>query len=135
MLKKVGFKKLISAVQDNINRNAGIVCCDVIPENGQGPYCFIRQIDKSSKKIKPVYIETFSIQICVVPGNGEDEDLFAVVHKVEEGLTEEISLPEGVELLLQAGKELSVLCGDEMTKRQAELIYEFKVVYPLEEKA
>lgn len=134
MLKKAGFKELISAVQNNISQNAGIVCYDAMPENAQKPYCFIRKMDKNSKMVKSVYIEIFSTQICAVPGNGEGEDIYTMVQKIEEGMTEDISLPEGVELLLQTEKEQSVLCGDETTQRKAELVYEFKVAYPLEEK-
>lgn len=134
MLQKIGFKEVISAVKTNIYENAGITCYDTVPENISGPYCYIRRGDKNSKAVRPMVVEKCSLEICIVPGNGDGEDLYTILKKVEESMTIEIPLPEGVELLLQEEIGQTLSCGDGQTVCRAELVYEFKVVYPLTEK-
>lgn len=130
MLRKLGLVEIIAAIQTAIEKNTGIKCYDAVPENAPAPFYFAEVVGKKQADTKTMFCEVFTVWIHAIAEAGKSSvRIYEIIEKLEESLTEDISLPDDFNLILQSGSGLQTIKTDETNEKHAVMAYEFKVSY------
>lgn len=130
MYKQLGFVDLISAIQKKVKECTGIVCYDAVPQNAPSPFYFAEVVGKRPAHSKTMYRDVFTVWIHVIAEPGESSvQVYDLIQRLEEALTEDISLPEEFELIMQTNNGVQTIKTDETNEKHAVLSYEFMVCY------
>lgn len=130
MYKQLGLVDLISAIQKKVKERTGIVCYDAVPQNALSPFYFAEVVGKRPAHSKTMYRDVFTVWIHVIAEPGESSvQVYDLIQRLEEALTEDISLPEEFELIMQTNNGVQTIKKDETNEKHAVLAYEFMVCY------
>ena len=130
MYKQLGLVDLISAIQKKVKERTGIVCYDAVPQNAPSPFYFAEVVGKRPAHSKTMYRDVFTVWIHVIAEPGESSvQVYDLIQRLEEALTEDISLPEEFELIMQTNNGVQTIKTDETNEKHAVLSYEFMVCY------
>ena len=132
MLKKLGFVDLISAVQNRIEQNTGVRCYDAIPKNASSPLYFVEVTGKRPADTKTMFCEVFTVWVHAIAApeeSGGSVGIYHLIDRLDEGMTEDIALPEPFNLMLQSNIGVQTIKLDETNEKHAVLAYEFKISY------
>lgn len=130
MYKRLGLVDLISAIQLKVEDKTGLKCCDAVPSNAPSPFYFAEVVQKKADNTKTMLRDVFTVFIhAVAEPTGSSEQIYDLIQKLEEALSEEIELPEEFELILQTENGLQALKTDETNEKHAVVSYDFTVCY------
>lgn len=130
MYKQLGLEELISAIQKKVEGRTELKCYDAVPDNAESPFYFAEVADKRPAHSKTMYRDVFTVWIHAIAEPGDSSmQIYELIQRLEEALTEDISLPEDVELLLQTNNGVQTIKTDETNEKHAVLAYEFTVCY------
>ena len=130
MYKRLGLVDLISAIQLKVEDKTGLKCYDAVPSNAPSPFYFAEVVQKKADNTKTMLRDVFTVFIhAVAEPTGSSEQIYDLIQKLEEALTEEIELPEEFELILQTENGLQALKTDETDEKHAVISYDFTVCY------
>ncbi len=130
MYKRLGLVDLISAIQLKVEDKTGLKCCDAVPSNAPSPFYFAEVVQKKADNTKTMLRDVFTVFIhAVAEPTGSSEQIYDLIQKLEEALSEEIELPEEFELILQTENGLQALKTDETDEKHAVISYDFTVCY------
>lgn len=130
MLKKLGLVDLHKAIKEKIEDKTKLKAYDVVPENAPAPFYFIEIVDKRPEDTKVMWCEVFTVWIhAIAKKTGSRIDIYKLIQKLEEALTEELDLPEEFDILRQTESGMQSLQEDETHEMHAILTYEIKVSY------
>lgn len=130
MLNKLGLVDLIAAIQKKVEENTGMRCYDEIPKNAPSPLYFVEVVGIRPENTKTMWCEVYTVVIhAIAKPNNSNVEIYEMIQKLQEALTEYIRLPESVELLIQTNQGLQSLTQDETKEKHAVLAYDFKVSY------
>ncbi|MBA4701096.1 MAG: DUF5072 family protein [Ruminococcus sp.] len=137
MNKQLGWSVLIAAIQKKIQDNTGLACLSVMPANAEGPFYFTEVVGKRPAHSKTMYKDVFTVWIHTIaePPEKEGESsvpIYELIQKLEEALTEDIELPEDVELIRQTNLGIPAIKAEETSDTHTVLAYEFMVCYGLQ---
>lgn len=130
MYKQLGLVNLIRGIQAKVEEKTGVKCYDAVPRNAPSPFYFAEVIGKRPAHTKTMYRDVYTVWIHAIaqPGNSSVQ-IYEMIQQLEETLTEDISLPEGFELILQASNGVQTIKTDETNEKHAVLSFEFTVCY------
>ena len=130
MLKQLGLVELIAAIQGRVEENTKLTCYDAIPRNAKSPFYYAEVINKRPTHSKTMYRDVFTVWIHVIASPGKSSvQVYELIQKLEESLTEDVQLPEGFDLMLQTNNGIQTIKLDETNEKHAVLAYEFMVCY------
>lgn len=130
MLKKLGLIELHAGIKKRVEAGTNIPCLDDVPKNTPAPFYFMEVVGKKQANTKTMFCEIYTVWIhAIAPSSGGSVEIYNMIEKLEEALTEAINLPDHVELILQTELGLQTLKTDETNEKHAVLAYEFKVSY------
>lgn len=130
MYKGLGLVDLISAIQLKVEDKTGLKCYDAVPSNAPSPFYFAEVVQKKADNTKTMLRDVFTVFIhAVAEPTGSSEQIYDLIQKLEEALSEEIELPEEFELILQTENGLQALKTDETDEKHAVISYDFTVCY------
>lgn len=130
MYKSLGLVDLISAIQLKVEDKTGLKCYDAVPSNAPSPFYFAEVVQKKADNTKTMLRDVFTVFIhAVAEPTGSSEQIYDLIQKLEEALSEEIELPEEFELILQTENGLQALKTDETDEKHAVISYDFTVCY------
>ena len=130
MLKKLGLVDLHAAIKERIEAGTGLSCYDKVPKNTKAPFYFVQIVNKRPEDTKTMFCEVFTVWIHAIAEPGrESTRIYELIQLAEESMTEEITLPAGVELIRQAEQGIQTIQTDETKEKHAVLAYDFKVSY------
>lgn len=130
MHKRLGLVDLISATQLKVEDKTGLKCYDAVPSNAPSPFYFAEVVQKKADNTKTMLRDVFTVFIhAVAEPTGSSEQIYDLIQKLEEALSEEIELPEEFELILQTENGLQALKTDETDEKHAVISYDFTVCY------
>lgn len=130
MYKQLGLVDLISAIQKKVQDNTGLKCYDAVPQNAKSPFYFAEVVGKRPAHSKTMYRDVFTVWIHAIAEKGKSSvQIYELIQKLEESLTEDIELPEEFELLMQTNNGIQTIKKDETDEKHAVLAYEFMVCY------
>lgn len=130
VLKRLGFVDLHAAIREKVESKTGLKCLDAVPKNQPSPFYFAEIVGKEADNTKTMWCDTFLVYIhAIAETNKGSDQIYELIEKLEESLTEKISLPEGFNLAMQTEQGLVSLKTDETGEKHAILAYSFKVCY------
>lgn len=130
MYKQLGLVDLIHGIQAKVEEKTGVKCYDAVPRNAPSPFYFAEVIGKRPAHTKTMYRDVYTVWIHAIAQPGDSSvQIYEMIQQLEETLTEDISLPEGFELILQASNGVQTLKTDETNEKHAVLSFEFTVCY------
>lgn len=129
--KQLGLVDLISAIQKKVKEGTGIECYDAVDLNTPSPFYYVQVVGKRPGHTKTMWRDIFTVWIHVIAEPGDSSvSAYELIQKLEEALTEDITLPEGYELITQTNNGIQTIKTDEATnEKHAVLSYEFTVCY------
>jgi len=130
MYKRLGLVDLISAIQLKVEDKTGLKCYDAVPSDAPSPFYFAEVVQKKADNTKTMLRDVFTVFIhAVAEPTGSSEQIYDLIQKLEEALSEEIELSEEYELILQTENGLQALKTDETDEKHAVISYDFTVCY------
>lgn len=130
MYKQLGIVDLISAIQSKVQDSTNMACYDAVPGNTPSPFYFAEVVGKRPAHSKTMWRDVFTVWIHAIAEPGDSSvQIYEMVQNLEEALTEDISLPEEFELIMQTDNGIQMIKTDETGEKHAVLAYEFKVCY------
>ena len=130
MYKQLGLVDLIHGIQAIVEEKTGVKCYDAVPRNAPSPFYFAEVIGKRPAHTKTMYRDVYTVWIHAIAQSGDSSvQIYEMIQQLEETLTEDISLPEGFELILQASNGVQTIKTDETNEKHAVLSFEFTVCY------
>lgn len=130
MYKRLGLVDLISAIQLKVEDKTGLKCYDAVPSDAPSPFYFAEVVQKKADNTKTMLRDVFTVFIhAVAEPTGSSEQIYDLIQKLEETLSEEIELSEEYELILQTENGLQALKTDETDEKHAVISYDFTVCY------
>lgn len=129
--KQLGLVDLIAAVQSKVKERTGLACYDAIETNTQSPFYYVQVVGKRPAHTKTMWRDIFTVWIHAIAEPGDSSvQVYELIQKLEEALTEDIVLPEDYELIMQTNNGIQTIKTDEVTnEKHAVLSYEFTVCY------
>ena len=96
------------------------------------PFLFVEVVGKRDASSKTMFKEIFTVQIHAIatPSDARTE-IYSMIQSVEESLTESLTLPDGITLVLQTETGVQSLQQDETNEYHAVISYEIMVSYGL----
>ena len=126
----MGLVDLISAIQNKVEERTGIRCYDAVPINKISPFYYAEVVGKRPAHSKTMWRDIFTVWIHAIAEPGESSvQIYELIQKLEEALTEDIDLPEEYELIMQTNNGIQTIKTDETKEKHAVLAYEFMVCY------
>lgn len=130
MYKQLGLVDLIHGIQAKVEEKTGVKCYDAIPRNAPSPFYFAEVIGKRPAHTKTMYRDVYTVWIHAIAQPGDSSvQIYEMIQQLEEALTEDISLSEGFELILQVSNGVQTIKTDETNEKHAVLSFEFTVCY------
>lgn len=130
MYKQLGLVDLIHRIQAKVEEKTGVKCYDAVPRNAPSPFYFAEVIGKRPAHTKTMYRDVYTVWIHAIAQPGDSSvQIYEMIQQLEEALTEDISLPEGFELILQVSNGVQTIKTDETNEKHAVLSFEFTVCY------
>lgn len=131
MLKKLSFVDLVASIMSLLKTNTGEKVFDYVPVNEKSPLIYIEAAGKEPSDTKTMFFEIYKVNIHAVsePYEGNTA-IYNLINKIEEALTEDITLPEGFTLIFQISDGVNSIYDEPETKeKHAVLPVRFKVAY------
>lgn len=130
MYKQLGLVDLIHGIQAKVEEKTGQSAMTAVPRNAPSPFYFAEVIGKRPAHTKTMYRDVYTVWIHAIAQPGDSSvQIYEMIQQLEETLTEDISLPEGFELILQASNGVQTIKTDETNEKHAVLSFEFTVCY------
>lgn len=128
--KQMGLVDLISAIQNKVEERTGFRCYDAVPINKPSPFYYAEVVGKRPAHSKTMWRDIFTVWIHAIAEPGESSvQIYELIQRLEEALTEDIDLPEEYELIMQTNNGIQTIKTDETKEKHAVLAYEFMVCY------
>lgn len=128
--KQMGLVELISAIQKKVENKTDLKCFDAVPVNEVSPFYYAQVVGKRPAHSKTMWRDIFTVWIHAIAKPGESSvQIYELIQKLEEALTEDIDLPEEYELIMQTNNGIQTIKADETGEKHAVLAYEFMVCY------
>ncbi len=130
MIKKLGLVDFHKALKSKIEDKTGVRVYDFVPEDAPAPFYLIEIVDKRPEDTKLMWCEVFTVWIHAIAEEAESRlNIYTLIQKLEEALTEELQLPEEFDILRQTETGMQSLQKDETKEMHAVIAYEFKISY------
>ena len=121
---------LIAAVQEKVEALTGLRCYDHVPLNEASPlyYAEITRIQPANSKT--MYQDVYSVAIhCIAEESPSSVGVYNLIENLQSALSEDISLPEPFELVMQTDNGVQTIKTDESGEKHAIVSYDFTVCY------
>lgn len=128
--KKMGLTDLIASIQRLVEFSTSIKCYDSVPLNAESPFYFAEVVRVTPSNTKTMYRDLFSVQIHAIAKKEKSSvGIYQLIQNLQEALSEDITLPEPFELIMQTDGGVQTIKEDETGEKHAVMNFEFMVCY------
>ena len=121
---------LIAAVQEKIEALTGLRCYDHVPLNEASPLYFAEITQIQPANSKTMFRDVYSVAIhCIAEESPSSVGVYNLIENLESALSEDISLPEPFELVMQTDNGVQTIKTDETGEKHAIVNFNFTVCY------
>lgn len=132
MYRKLGFAELAAAVLEVLRENTRYDVYDAVPEDAPSPFLFAEVVGKRDSSSKTTWKETFTVNIhCIAEPSDARTQVYQMIQEAEEAMTAPLSMPSGVECLLQSETGVQSMRMDDTGEWHAVIGYEIMTSYGL----
>ena len=131
MLKQLSIVDLISAVQQQIEKNTKYKCYDFYPKRTKSPFYIAELYESVPNNSKTTYRTSYTLNIHAISSPSDSNvELYDMIQSLDEALTEDIELPDGYQMVAQMNMGVNAIYYEEETdERHAVIKYQFMVAY------
>lgn len=131
MLKQLSIVDLISAVQQQIEKNTKYKCYDFYPQRAKSPFYIAELYESTPNNSKTTYRTSYTLNIHAISSPSESTvELYDMIQSLDEALTEDIELPDGYQMVAQMNMGVNAIYYEaETDERHAVIKYQFMVAY------
>lgn len=121
---------LIAAVQDKVEALTELRCYDHVPLNEASPLYFAEITRIQPANSKTMYRDVYSVAIhCIAEESPSSVGVYNLIENLQSALSEDITLPEPFELVMQTDNGVQTIKTDESGEKHAIVSYDFTVCY------
>lgn len=121
---------LIAAVQDKIESLTDLRCYDHVPLNEASPLYFAEITRIQPANSKTMYRDVYSVAIhCIAEESPSSVGVYNLIENLQSALSEDITLPESFELVMQTDNGVQTIKTDESGEKHAIVNFDFMVSY------
>ena len=121
---------LIAAVQEKVEALTGLRCYDHVPLNEASPLYFAEITRIQPANSKTMYRDVYSVAIhCIAEESPSSVGVYNLIENLQSALSEDITLPEPFELVMQTDNGVQTIKTDESGEKHAIVSYDFTVCY------
>ena len=121
---------LVAAVQDKVEALAGLRCYDHVPLNEASPLYFAEITRIQPANSKTMYRDVYSVAIhCIAEESPSSVGVYNLIENLQSALSEDITLPEPFELVMQTDNGVQTIKTDESGEKHAIVNFDFMVSY------
>lgn len=121
---------LIAAVQKKVEALTELRCYDHVPLNEESPLYFAEITRIQPANSKTMFRDVYSVAIhCIAEESPSSVGVYNLIENLQSALSEDISLPEPFELVMQTDNGVQTIKTDESGEKHAIVSYDFTVCY------
>ena len=121
---------LIAAVQEKVERLTDLRCYDHVPMNEESPLYFAEIARIQPANSKTMFRDVYSVAIhCIAEESPSSVGVYNLIENLQSALSEDISLPEPFELVMQTDNGVQTIKTDESGEKHAIVNFDFMVSY------
>ena len=121
---------LIAAVQEKVEDLTGLRCYDHVPLNEASPLYFAEITRIQPANSKTMFRDVYSVAIhCIAEESPSSVGVYNLIENLQSALSEDITLPEPFELVMQTDNGVQTIKTDESGEKHAIVSYDFTVCY------
>ncbi|MBS5431977.1 MAG: DUF5072 family protein [Lachnospiraceae bacterium] len=121
---------LIAAVQEKVEALTGLRCYDHVPLNEASPLYFAEITRIQPANSKTMYRDVYSVAIhCIAEESPSSVGVYNLIENLQSALSEDITLPEPFELVMQTDNGVQTIKTDESGEKHAMVNFDFMVSY------
>lgn len=130
MYERMGMEDLMTAVKTHVKERTGKECYDFEKQGLSKPFYLAEVVKSISNNTKTMYTDIFTVQIqCIPETEDSTAEIYGMIKDLQETLTEEITLPEPWELILQTENGIQSMKTEDTKEQKPVVQYEFMVCY------
>ena len=134
MYNKLSFITLVAAIQAKFKEHTGLKCYDVPPINANSPFYFVEVLNRRPADNKTMFRDVFTVYIhCIAAetSTASNVGVYNLINEVDEILTENITLPEPFQLVMQTNNGVNRIFDEETGEKHAVIEAQFMCLYGL----
>ena len=121
---------LIAAVQDKVQKLTALKCYDHVPFNVPSPFYFAEITRILPANTKTMFRDNYTVWIhCIAEDSDSSAGIYNLIAGLQEALSEDITLPEPFELVMQTDGGVQTIKTDETGEKHAVVTFDFMVCY------
>lgn len=121
---------LIAAVQKKVEALTELRCYDHVPLNEESPLYFAEITRIRPANSKTMYRDVYSVAIhCIAEESPSSVGVYNLIENLQSALSEDITLPEPFELVMQTDNGVQTIKTDESGEKHAIVNFDFMVCY------
>ena len=121
---------LVAAVQDKVETLTDLRCYDHVPMNEESPLYFAEITRIQPANSKTMFRDIYSVAIhCIAEESPSSVGVYNLIENLQSALSEDISLPEPFELVMQTDNGVQTIKTDESGEKHAIVNFDFMVCY------
>ena len=121
---------LVAAVQDKIETLTDLRCYDHVPMNEESPLHFAEITRIQPANSKTMFRDVYSVAIhCIAEESPSSVGVYNLIENLQSALSEDITLPEPFELVMQTDNGVQTIKTDESGEKHAIVNFDFMVCY------
>lgn len=130
MYKQLNLTDLLAAIKERIEADTDLTVFDHVPINEPSPLVYIEIVGVSPSDTKTMYCKLYEVYVHVIA----EESISSIpinhhIEHVQEAMTEDIVLPQGLTLVYASDEGIQTIKDDESGEKHAVLSYSFKISY------
>ena len=130
MLKRMNITDLMAAIQKQIKANTGLSCYDSVPANAESPFFYMSYAGSQPADTKTMYVDRHTVDIHIIADvSPSSVPVFRYIQKLEEAMTEDITIPREYKLVRQSSGGVRTIQDDETGEKHAVMSFTFLVSY------
>jgi hypothetical protein len=130
MLKQFPLTELVKAVQANIQKNTDMKCYDVVPKDAVSPFTYIQVVNAENVDNKTMFMKNHEVWIHVIADSTQSSvPIYKLVQAVEEAMTEDITIPDPFNLIMQTDEGMQTIQDEETGEKHAIVVFKFLIAY------
>lgn len=121
---------LIAAVQDKVQTLTRLRCYDHVETNAESPFYYAEVVRILPSNSKTMFRDIYSVAIhCIAEESPSSVGVYNLIENLQSALSEDISLPEPFELVMQTDNGVQTIKTDESGEKHAIVNFDFMVSY------
>ena len=121
---------LIAAVQEKVEALTELRCYDHVPLNEESPLYFAEITRIQPANSKTMFRDVYSVAIhCIAEESPSSVGVYNLIENLQSALSEDITLPEPFELVMQTDNGVQTIKTDESGEKHAIVNFDFMASY------